>query len=129
VLARNGAGPNLCRENRGEAGLDFISAGKHGLNSRSPQNPQWALQYGNTRTPLALVVPDRRWPNMWRVHWPDGQISDLANLSRARDAALAICERGPLRRYEKLFRWRKLAWARETARSPLVRLTAERAPP
>jgi hypothetical protein len=26
-------------------------------------------------------------------------------------------------------RWRKVAWAREAARSPLVRLTAEKGPP
>jgi hypothetical protein len=129
MLARNGAGPNLCRENRGEAGLDLISAGKHGLNSRSPQNPQWALQYGNARTPLALVAPDSRWPEMWRIHWPDGEVSDLTNLSRARDAALVICECGPPRRYEKLFRWRKVAWARETARSPQVRANEWRALP
>jgi hypothetical protein len=37
---------------------------------------------------LAEVVPDDRWPGMWRVRM-DGRLSDMANLSRARDAAMA----------------------------------------
>lgn len=35
------------------------------------------------------VRPDTRWPGMWRVHAPDGRVSDLANLPRAKDAAVA----------------------------------------
>jgi len=39
------------------------------------------------------VVEDGRWPNMWRVLLPDGSLSDMINLSRAKDAALAFLDR------------------------------------
>jgi hypothetical protein len=47
----------------------------------------YGLHYGRSRTPLVRVVPDERWPAMWRVQWPDGRPSDLGNLSRCMDAA------------------------------------------
>jgi hypothetical protein len=33
------------------------------------------------------VVPDPDWPKMYRVRRPDGSLTDLVNLTRARDAA------------------------------------------
>jgi hypothetical protein len=33
------------------------------------------------------VEPDGRWPSMWRVHKGE-RISDMVNLSRAKDAAI-----------------------------------------
>ena len=65
----------------------------------------YALHYGAARTPIALVVPDSVYPGMYRIRWPSGELSDMVNLSRAKDAALAICERGPPRRDPRLFRW------------------------
>jgi hypothetical protein len=65
----------------------------------------FALRYGHTRTPLALVAPDFDWPDMWRIAWPDGRLSDLVNLPRAKDAAEAISERGPPARNRRLFHW------------------------
>jgi hypothetical protein len=41
------------------------------------------------RVKLVKIRPDDLWPGMWRVTTPSG-ISDLTNLSRARDAALAL---------------------------------------
>jgi hypothetical protein len=35
----------------------------------------------------ATIKPDAKWPSMWRVHLPNGQVSDMTNLTRARDAA------------------------------------------
>src|SRR5262249_59920462 len=35
---------------------------------------------------LATVEPDGQHAGMWRIHMPDGWISDLANLPRAREA-------------------------------------------
>lgn len=35
-------------------------------------DPVFALHYGRSRKPLATVVPDDRWPGMWRIRWPDG---------------------------------------------------------
>ena len=38
------------------------------------------------------VVPDEKYPGMWRVQSPDGTLSDMVNLTRAKDAARSICE-------------------------------------
>jgi hypothetical protein len=67
----------------------------------------YALHYGNARAPLVRVAPDDTHANMWRIAWPDGQ-SDMANLTRIRDAAAAICERGPPARNRRGFHWKKL---------------------
>ena len=36
---------------------------------------------------LAAVVQDKKYPTMWRVDRLDGTLSDMVNLSRAKDAA------------------------------------------
>jgi hypothetical protein len=36
------------------------------------------------------VRPDEVWLGMWRVHAPDGRVSDMMNSPRAKDAALAL---------------------------------------
>lgn len=66
-----------------------------------------ALYYGNARSPLVQIVPDGTYPAMWRMSWPDGQLSDMANLSRIKDAAVAICERGPPARNRRRFAWKQ----------------------
>jgi hypothetical protein len=38
------------------------------------------------------VVPDSRYPSMYRVKLPDGSISDMINLTRAKDAALSLAD-------------------------------------
>jgi hypothetical protein len=38
-------------------------------------------------TKRATIRQDKRYPGMFRVHWPDGTLSDMVNLSRAHDAA------------------------------------------
>jgi hypothetical protein len=37
-----------------------------------------------------LIEPDATWPGMWRVRLPSGQFSDMVNLTRAKDAAVAL---------------------------------------
>jgi hypothetical protein len=39
---------------------------------------------------LVTVVPDDVYPGMWRVRRPDGTLSDLVNLARAKDAAVSL---------------------------------------
>ena len=91
----------------------------------SPDRPKdhraQALHYGSARTALVLIVPDNYWPDMWRMRWPDGQLSDMANLSRTKDAAEVLCERGPPKRDAHLFRWQLKSLGQAT-RGPLVRL-------
>jgi hypothetical protein len=38
------------------------------------------------------VKPDLTHPGMWRVQWPDGRLSDMTNLSRAKDAIASFME-------------------------------------
>ena len=35
-------------------------------------------------------VPDTKYPKMWRVKYPDGRLTDMVNLTRAKDAAANI---------------------------------------
>lgn len=38
------------------------------------------------------IIPDDKWPNMYRIQWPDGTISDMANLTRCNDAVARFKE-------------------------------------
>ena len=38
------------------------------------------------------VVPDATYPGMYRVRWPDGRLSDMANLTRVKDAVACFME-------------------------------------
>jgi hypothetical protein len=38
----------------------------------------------------ARIVPDDRWPGMYRIRLPDGRLTDMLNLTRARDALRAM---------------------------------------
>jgi hypothetical protein len=38
------------------------------------------------------IVPDQWDPQMWRVVYPSGKVSDIVNLTRAKDAALGLVE-------------------------------------
>jgi hypothetical protein len=39
---------------------------------------------------LASIEPDQTWPGMWRVRLPDGRLTDMVNLLRAKDAAASL---------------------------------------
>jgi hypothetical protein len=62
----------------------------------------------STRPPLQMrfvaytVVPDGDWLGMYRVRRPDGSLTDMVNLTRARDAAQCFAEQD--RRQEPLQR-------------------------
>jgi hypothetical protein len=49
--------------------------------------------YLGTRYSGYSVVPDQRYPTMWRVRSPDGSLSDMVNRTRAKDAARLYLER------------------------------------
>jgi hypothetical protein len=51
---------------------------------------------GGTKAKRAGVTikPDPTWPNMWRVHLPTGQVTDMTNLTRAKDAARSFSRSG-----------------------------------
>jgi hypothetical protein len=50
------------------------------------------LRLGSGGRVLAMVEPDGNWSGMWRVR-SSGTLTDMANLSRAKDAALSIALR------------------------------------
>lgn len=58
------------------------------------------LYVGSRFTGIA-VVPDAKWPGMWRVRTPDGRLSDMVNLARAKDAGFARAHVGG----EEVARW------------------------
>ncbi|MFZ2081484.1 MAG: hypothetical protein WAV38_33520 [Xanthobacteraceae bacterium] len=51
----------------------------------------WVLKLGKRK--LGRVFPDAKHPNMWRSKRADGRPSDMANLSWAKAAVLAVAER------------------------------------
>jgi hypothetical protein len=46
------------------------------------------LFFGRKR--IAGIEPDAVYAGMWRVRRPDGTLSDMVNISRARDAAMVL---------------------------------------
>ena len=47
-----------------------------------------ALYFRDRGKALATVEPDAQHAGMWRIRMPDGWVSDMANLSWAKDAAI-----------------------------------------
>jgi hypothetical protein len=45
--------------------------------------------YGRLKPALE---PDVKWPGMWRVRWTDGRLSDMTNITRAKDAITCFLE-------------------------------------
>ena len=48
-----------------------------------------ALHYGKRKTPVLTLIADATYPHLFRIRYPDGWTSTPANLSRAKDAAMA----------------------------------------
>jgi hypothetical protein len=48
------------------------------------------LYHGNNRNPLLTVEPDSKYTGMYRIRFPEGGLSDMVNLTRAKDAAIAL---------------------------------------
>jgi hypothetical protein len=44
------------------------------------------LRVGRDQLGAVSIVPDTRWPDMYRLRFPDGSLSDMVNLTRAKDA-------------------------------------------
>lgn len=50
----------------------------------------YALHCEGRSGALLHVVPDGKYPNMWRIRSLTGRFSDMTNLSRAKDAAASV---------------------------------------
>jgi hypothetical protein len=60
-------------------------------------NLTWSVQNGihtlgrqGSKAVAISVIPDPTHPMMWRIRTKDGSLSDMANLTRSKDAAAAI---------------------------------------
>jgi hypothetical protein len=67
----------------------------------------YSLHYGKSAKVLAEVIPDNEYAGMWRIRWPDGQLSDMVNLSRAKDAACVLAMRNIDNGRSSLLHWTK----------------------
>ena len=119
--AKKNSGVNGDANNKSESAR-CASVGEPVGQSR-PACKTYRLLYGRSRRPLATLVRDTRWPDMWRIAWPDGQFSDMVNLTRAKDAAATIAERGPPGRYRRHLRW-EIVCIEDGRIAPLVDLNA-----
>ena len=46
-------------------------------------------RYGSSKV-LAEIVPDDKYPGMWRIKLPGAPLSDMVNRTRAKDAAMYL---------------------------------------
>src|SRR5688572_15626071 len=53
-----------------------------------PASPGFSLNLDRRAAPLLHVVPDQTFASMWRIRFPDSRLSDMVNLTRAKDAGL-----------------------------------------
>jgi hypothetical protein len=69
--------------------------------TRTKNSVDLSMPYRGTKTgrgsPKKLdprIIPDERWPGMFRLLLPDGSLTDMLNLTRAKDALAAIRDEG-----------------------------------
>jgi hypothetical protein len=53
-----------------------------------------ASAVANIKRANGRIKPDAKWPNMWRIQLRNGQLTDMANLTRATDAARSLWRSG-----------------------------------
>ena len=97
-------------KNRNRSRKAFLAPARHPTLGGEPNPPEKAnkinalqgresrpsnLQKRDFRLPVDLptgIVPDKRWPGMYRVRLADGSFSDMLNLARAKDVVAAASE-------------------------------------
>ena len=69
----------------------------------SPQHIETTREISTKKAVARLpvrIVPDAKYPGMYRLRIPDGSLSDIVNLTRAKDALAEM--QGPLRPLRKM---------------------------
>jgi hypothetical protein len=79
-------------ENAGRDGCLTVASDRRSITGRDrltwrKDGARLLLYHGSDPNPLAAVEPDAKYPFLSRVRYPDGQLSDMVNLTRAKDAA------------------------------------------
>ena len=52
----------------------------------------WKVCFAKSARGLCRVLRDTKYPEMWRVERPNGTLTDMVNLARAKDAAWGMAE-------------------------------------
>jgi hypothetical protein len=101
VIVRNGAGVALDLTDNDARKIAVLTGERDNQSSKlSPQSAQvYTLHRGRSRRPLVRIIPCR---SLYRVEWPDGSLSDLANLTRCRQAAREWAEEKVISHSRKL---------------------------
>jgi hypothetical protein len=75
------------------ADCDRAPASAPSARPKAASQPDRAHKRGcRLRSRRPKVVPDAAHTGMWRVRWPDGRLSDMTNLTRAKDAITCFIE-------------------------------------
>src|SRR5689334_7213819 len=64
--------------------------GRDRLMWRHTTDDRLLLCHGRGRNPVVTVEPDSKYSGMYRIRFPDGSLSDMVNLTRAKNAALVF---------------------------------------
>ena len=72
---------------KGAGGADLHTSVTHGLQPIEISNE---ISTKTTTLGVISIVRDGEWPNMYRLRLPDGRLTDLLNLVRAKDALAAL---------------------------------------
>jgi hypothetical protein len=78
------------RTGDGRAGPGRYSYDRGDFTWRWHQDGTWSLHVEGRRCAVLDVVRDETHPQMWRIRCPDDRLSDIVNLSRAKDAAISV---------------------------------------
>jgi hypothetical protein len=90
--ARDRGMPINVAATRPGVGLDAVLSVTATIGMSEGQKPQSVTL---KRKPAKLdprIVPDPKWPGMYRIRRPDGSLSEMANLTRCRDALRSFDE-------------------------------------
>jgi len=87
---RNRTSPNV--GHRGRASKRGAIVGRDRLTWRA-RDGRWMLFHRSDRRPIAVVESDANWPGLFRIRYPDGHVSDVVNLTRAKNAAAVFALR------------------------------------
>ena len=90
--ARDRGMPINVAATRPGVGLDAVLSVTATIGMSEGQKPESVTL---RRKPAKLdprIVPDPKWPGMYRIRRPDGSLSEMANLTRCRDALRSFDE-------------------------------------
>jgi hypothetical protein len=77
--------PSVSSDKRSITGRDRLTWRKDGV--------RLLLFHRSDQNPLAIIEPDAKYFRLYRIRYPDGHLSDMVNLTRAKDAACSFALR------------------------------------